>query len=458
MKEGKLSIRRPKANSQWTFHRRPKEFGETHNESRQQVYVGFLSPSAYLTGSRGPKVWDVRDFVPSCLPGQIWGDLDLELVRITTWSRLGDLGMEPTWWSRRTVGLMVSTWDRFFGRPGVAKSKLVSEETRLLSHNGEGASLMIIYCATLGFRASLSALVLPKRRHYARNSDAGRRSLPIYVSSSSEPNALAIMLDSFAVAKGASSWPLVPPPRAEEHYEWVSEEVLTYRSCMTRFDVALLVAGGGWLKKSYLNKEGEGDFIYMYETAFKDLGVVLPFDCFAIDVFWMLEVAPSQLHPNGWATMQASRVVPFALDDRPLPFYWRLPSKFKGLSKGKLSSKDQASLRLLDELPRGMSCWELVAASFSHQPIQPIKEMLHKRGYDLSAMIKKSAMLLKSRMSSLVDASLGVASSRKSTTTPPETVVPKEVGIERGPTHPSPTNPSPAVKRKAAPSTIEEVA
>ncbi|RDY09670.1 hypothetical protein CR513_05936, partial [Mucuna pruriens] len=69
----------------------------------------------------------------------------------------------------------------------------------------------------------------------------------------------------------------------------------------------------------------------------------------------------------------------FTLDDKPLPLYWRLPSKFKGLSKGKLSSKDQAVLHLLDELPRGMSCWDLVEASFSHQPIQHLREMLKKR-------------------------------------------------------------------------------
>ncbi|RDY09673.1 hypothetical protein CR513_05939, partial [Mucuna pruriens] len=35
----------------------------------------------------------------------------------------------------------------------------------------------------------------------------------------------------------------------------------------------------------------------------KTWGVVLPFDCFAANVLQILEVAPSQLHPNGWAAI-----------------------------------------------------------------------------------------------------------------------------------------------------------
>ncbi|RDX75692.1 hypothetical protein CR513_44394, partial [Mucuna pruriens] len=144
----------------------------------------------------------------------------------------------------------------------------------------------------------------------------------------------------------------------------------------------------------------------MYENAFKNLGMVLPFDYFIAYVLRTLEVAPSQLHPNGWAAMQASKVIcralalipsvpiflnhyttqvgqniswvslspllkeslfnaytasykvlknlfvkiralgraSFALDSKPLPLYWRLPYKFKGLSKGKLSLEDRANL------------------------------------------------------------------------------------------------------------------
>ncbi|RDX89057.1 hypothetical protein CR513_29256, partial [Mucuna pruriens] len=48
-------------------------------------------------------------------------------------------------------------------------------------------------------------------------------------------------------------------------------------------------------------KEGEELFIYMYETVFLDLGVTLPFDFFEANVLRVLGIAPSQLHPNGWA-------------------------------------------------------------------------------------------------------------------------------------------------------------
>ncbi|RDX61977.1 hypothetical protein CR513_59746, partial [Mucuna pruriens] len=149
-----------------------------------------------------------------------------------------------------------------------------------------------------------------------QDSGVDNKSHPIYVSSSFESEALAAMLESLVMVEGDSSWPPALPSRAQERYEWVSEEVLTYRSSVSRSDVALLVVDGGWLRKSYLNKfdlmlcssaehvchaarEGEGDFIFMYETTFKDLGVVLPFDCFAAGVLRMLEVAPFQLYPNG---------------------------------------------------------------------------------------------------------------------------------------------------------------
>ncbi|RDX90749.1 hypothetical protein CR513_27360, partial [Mucuna pruriens] len=47
----------------------------------------------------------------------------------------------------------------------------------------------------------------------------------------------------------------------------------------------------------------------MYETVLSDLGVTLPFDYFEADVLRILGIAPSQLHPNGWAAIQAFKVV-----------------------------------------------------------------------------------------------------------------------------------------------------
>ncbi|KOM45688.1 hypothetical protein LR48_Vigan06g099400 [Vigna angularis] len=47
------------------------------------------------------------------------------------------------------------------------------------------------------------------------------------------------------------------------------------------------------------------DFFYVYATMFKDLKVLLPFLDFQMGVLRTLNVAPMQLHPNGWAFMQA---------------------------------------------------------------------------------------------------------------------------------------------------------
>nr|KYP68866.1 hypothetical protein KK1_022515 [Cajanus cajan] len=47
----------------------------------------------------------------------------------------------------------------------------------------------------------------------------------------------------------------------------------------------------------------------MYECLFRELGVSLPLDDFQMGVLRVLNVAPTQLHPNGWAYMQAFRVL-----------------------------------------------------------------------------------------------------------------------------------------------------
>ncbi|KAG5029289.1 hypothetical protein JHK87_012803 [Glycine soja] len=56
----------------------------------------------------------------------------------------------------------------------------------------------------------------------------------------------------------------------------------------------------------FMNREGiNRDFFYMYDCLFRGLHVRVPFDNFAMGVLLIFNVAPMQLHPNGWVAMQA---------------------------------------------------------------------------------------------------------------------------------------------------------
>jgi len=44
-------------------------------------------------------------------------------------------------------------------------------------------------------------------------------------------------------------------------------------------------------------------FFFVYSTFFADLHITLPFDDFIIGVLRILNVAPTQLHPNSWAAL-----------------------------------------------------------------------------------------------------------------------------------------------------------
>ncbi|KOM41485.1 hypothetical protein LR48_Vigan04g168300 [Vigna angularis] len=61
------------------------------------------------------------------------------------------------------------------------------------------------------------------------------------------------------------------------------------------------------------------DFFYVYATMFKDLKVLLPFSDFQMGILRMLNVAPTQLHPNGWAFKQAFSAICTGLALRPTP-------------------------------------------------------------------------------------------------------------------------------------------
>jgi len=60
-------------------------------------------------------------------------------------------------------------------------------------------------------------------------------------------------------------------------------------------------------------------FFYMYACLFTDSHVRLPFDKFTMDVLRILNVAPTQLHPNTWASLQGFRLLAEMFRLKPSP-------------------------------------------------------------------------------------------------------------------------------------------
>jgi len=61
-------------------------------------------------------------------------------------------------------------------------------------------------------------------------------------------------------------------------------------------------------------------FFYMYICNFSQLHVRLPLDSFTMGVLRALNVAPTQLHPNSWAYLQAFRILCQSLYLEPTPY------------------------------------------------------------------------------------------------------------------------------------------
>ncbi|QCE06253.1 hypothetical protein DEO72_LG9g1264 [Vigna unguiculata] len=68
-------------------------------------------------------------------------------------------------------------------------------------------------------------------------------------------------------------------------------------------------------------QEGAAEkFFYMYMCHFSQLHIRLPFDDFTMGVLRALNVAPTQLHPNSWAYLQAFRILCESLYLEPSPY------------------------------------------------------------------------------------------------------------------------------------------
>ncbi|RDX68204.1 hypothetical protein CR513_52828, partial [Mucuna pruriens] len=161
--------------------------------------------------------------------------------------------------------------------------------------------------------------------------------------------------------------------------------------------------------------EGERDFVYLYETMIKDLGVFVPFDKYEADILRFLgtfrvmchclHIKPTSslflchytrigmnvdwvsLSPfpktnlfttysafykefkNRFIKVWALNGVFFANDKKPMSLYGRCPQKFKGHPRSALSLEEKLHLSFLNELLRGMNCKNLVALAFESKPI-----------------------------------------------------------------------------------------
>jgi len=129
-----------------------------------------------------------------------------------------------------------------------------------------------------------------------------------------------------------SNWP------AKTRYEWVAANVRTQRS-LFRWSRLLK----SWLNCTPFFEKGarrdiiapervttvecmchgqEGaaeEFFYMYMCHFSQLHIRLPFDEFTMGVLRLLNVAPTQLHPNSWAYLQPFRLLCMVLYLEPSP-------------------------------------------------------------------------------------------------------------------------------------------
>ncbi|KOM49809.1 hypothetical protein LR48_Vigan08g063600 [Vigna angularis] len=119
------------------------------------------------------------------------------------------------------------------------------------------------------------------------------------------------------------------------------------------------------------------DFFYAYATMFKDLKVLLPFSDFQMGVLRELNVAPTELHPNGWAFISYKdfkghffKVVPleagyqsFCFPDGQAKFlfYWtNNPKKVISWPKLRMTPEDLDLISQLSLLPPKSSSRTLI--------------------------------------------------------------------------------------------------
>lgn len=115
-------------------------------------------------------------------------------------------------------------------------------------------------------------------------------------------------------------------------YDWASHDVNDFstcfrtkvelkdwveRNCILKSPLFKLMACKG-NKRIFLGKGNSlKDFFFTYAYLFHELFVRLPFSSFQMNILKVLNIAPSQLHPNSWAYIQAFAMICQVLDLTP---------------------------------------------------------------------------------------------------------------------------------------------
>jgi len=126
-----------------------------------------------------------------------------------------------------------------------------------------------------------------------------------------------------------------PPPKVDykAQYPWASDELLAECTSLTTVEDVVKHQGDPHLYNfnafcsthdSHISVRhgtlgepvcvdnqfnGRKPFIFVYQAVFKRVGVRLPFTSFERELLTEINIAPAQLHPNGWAFVRAFQIL-----------------------------------------------------------------------------------------------------------------------------------------------------
>lgn len=88
-----------------------------------------------------------------------------------------------------------------------------------------------------------------------------------------------------------------------------------YDESVAQYDMARLCKAS---KKVYMKPKPDSyDFTYVYDFLFKEYGITFPLTEFEAGMLTLMNIAPSQLHPNSWAFLKCFELLCRHLDFEP---------------------------------------------------------------------------------------------------------------------------------------------